>query len=242
MEDFAIDLFFAALIPGLAEIVLIAVLILVLFGINKPSELWRGFKAGWSEFKRTSGELRSDMEDSSEMARAARQAPERHSLAVWFAQGFGLGQIPKAPGTFGSVAGVLWFLLLLLPGSLRIFIDGLVLGVILSVWLCGRAEKALGQVDPPSVVLDEIVAIPICFLPWVITAWMQLGTAPSPEYFFSARTWWMTILIFALFRCFDILKPWPIRPSQKLPGGWGVTIDDVLAAVAVALLTLLFVS
>jgi phosphatidylglycerophosphatase A len=155
------------------------------------------------------------------------------------AQGFGVGRIPVAPGTFGSVVGVGWFALLLLTGNIWLFTAGTLAGLALSVWLCGVGEMALRQKDPPSVVLDEITAMPVCFLGWIaIVAWKS-SVLPMPASFFSARTWPLTLGIFALFRFFDILKPWPVRESQSLPGGWGVTIDDVLAAIYVNLAVLL---
>lgn len=163
-------------------------------------------------------------------------------LILFVAQGFGAGHIPVAPGTFGTLPGLLWFLLLLLPGNFWMFIGGILAGLALSVWLCGEAEKILQRNDPPSVVLDEITAMPVCFVPWVLSAWLQTGQMPEPASFFTAKTWWITAALFALFRVFDILKPPPIRQSQRLPGGWGVTVDDVLAAVCVALLSLLVIS
>ena len=58
-------------------------------------------------------------------------------------------------------------------------------------------------------------------------------------YFFSAQTWPLTLGVFVAFRFFDVAKPWPVYQSQSLPGGWGVTIDDVLAAVYVNAVVLL---
>ncbi|MBI5384270.1 MAG: phosphatidylglycerophosphatase A [Verrucomicrobia bacterium] len=162
-------------------------------------------------------------------------------FCLLIAQGFGAGRMPVAPGTYGTVPGLLWFVVLLLTGNFWLFIAGIVLGIALSVWLCGEAEKILQQKDPPSVVLDEIIAVPICFLPWVVSECRRLGAMPEPGAFFSAKSWWITVTIFALFRVFDILKPWPVKQSQRLPGGWGVTVDDVLAAGYVALLSLFFV-
>jgi phosphatidylglycerophosphatase A len=159
-------------------------------------------------------------------------------VRLWIAQGFGVGRIPVAPGTFGSVVGLGWFALLLLTGRLWLFAAGTVVGLALSVWLCGGAETVLRQKDPPSVVLDEITALPLCFLVVVIHAW-KVGTFPLPQAFFSATFWPVTLAVFALFRLFDILKPWPVRQSQSWPGGWGVTIDDVLAAGYVNLVVLL---
>ena len=160
-------------------------------------------------------------------------------MKLWIAQGFGVGRIPVAPGTFGSVAGVLWFGLLLGTASLWLFAAGTVAAIALSVWLCGAAEKTLGQTDPGSVVLDEIAAMPLCFWGWVAILVWKTGAMPGFAHFFTARTWPLTMGVFAAFRFFDVAKPWPVHQSQSLPGGWGVTIDDVLAAVYVNLVVVL---
>ena len=123
--------------------------------------------------------------------------------------------------------------------SFWLFTAGAVAGIALSVWLCDVAEKALGQKDPSSVVLDEIVAMPVCFIAWVTVLLWKTGSLPEFAYFFSARTWPLTLGIFVACRFFDIAKPWPVRQSQCLPGGWGITIDDVLAAVYVNVVVLL---
>jgi phosphatidylglycerophosphatase A len=157
---------------------------------------------------------------------------------LWIARGFGVGQIPIAPGTFGSVLGMFWFGLLLLAGSWPVYAAGLVGGIALSIWLCGEAEKILKKRDPGSVVLDEIIAIPICFVSWLVIACFHEKQFPAAEYFFIQH-WPLTLGVFALFRLFDVLKPWPVYQSQSLPGGWGVTIDDVLAAVYVNIVVLL---
>ena len=152
---------------------------------------------------------------------------------LWIAQGFGVGRISFAPGTFGSLLGLLWFVVLLLPGNFWVYLGGMVTGMSLSVRLCGAAKKILNQPDPGCVVLDEIIAVPICFGAWVGAFLFKNGAMPPPEYFFSRDTWLLTLVVCAAFRLFDITKPWPVRQSQKLPGGWGVTLDDVLAALYV---------
>ncbi len=162
-------------------------------------------------------------------------------FVVWVAEGFGVGRIPFGPGTFGSMAGLIWLALLVRTGSLTGFFVGLGLSLVASVVVCGAAERITGRKDPGSVVLDEIVAVPICFIPWLFSEHARLQAMPPAEHFFGPRTWWLTLLLFGLFRLFDIWKPWPIRPSQDLPGGWGVTVDDVLAAIVVAALSLLAV-
>lgn len=158
-----------------------------------------------------------------------------NALLLWLAQGFGIGRIPKAPGTFGSVVGLAWFAALLLTGNLALFLTGCVIGLALSVWLCGVGEKILKARDPGSIVMDEIAAIPLCFAGWVIIFLRHTGAFPTPEYFFSKQHLLPTLGVFAAFRLFDVWKPWPVRQSQSLSGGWGVTVDDALAAVYVNL-------
>ena len=146
------------------------------------------------------------------------------------AQGFGVGRIRFAPGTFGSFLGLLWFLVLLWPRHFGVFAAGALGGVLVSVWICGAAERLLGRTDPPSVVLDEMVAVPLCYAGWVTGLWLKTGDMPSPHLWFAGPGWWGTAGVFVAFRLFDIRKPWPINTSQRLPGGWGVTLDDVIAA------------
>jgi phosphatidylglycerophosphatase A len=160
-------------------------------------------------------------------------------VKLWVAQGFGVGRIPVAPGTFGSVVGLLWFGLLLMPGSLWLFLAGTIAAIALSVWLCDEAEQVLGQKDPGSVVLDEIAAMPVCFLGWVAFLSWRTGSLPGVNYFLSAHVWPWALGVYVAFRVFDVAKPWPVHQSQSLPGGWGITIDDVLAAVYVNVIVLL---
>jgi phosphatidylglycerophosphatase A len=160
-------------------------------------------------------------------------------LVLWLAHGFGVGRIPWAPGTFGSLVGVLWFAILLSTQNIWGFVGGTIGGVIASVWICGRAEAILKQRDPGSIVLDEICAVPICFVPWVLSEWLRHKAWPPLETFFGTRTFYIVAILFVLFRIFDIIKPPPVRQSQGLPGGWGVVTDDVLAALYVCGLSLI---
>ncbi len=161
-------------------------------------------------------------------------------LVVWIAQGFGSGLLPAGPGTWGSLVGVIWLWALLIQGSAILWIV-LVLGsILLAVAGCARAEKILGQHDPGSVVLDEIVAVPLTFL----GPWIALGTFPPISWKNPGRIgaeFWPEFLVgFLAFRAFDIAKPGPIGRIQRLPGGWGVVADDVLAGLAAAVVTGLF--
>ncbi len=155
---------------------------------------------------------------------------------LWVAEGFGAGKLRPGPGTWGSVVGLLWTYLLLVPSTPWIYLLGSMIGVWLSVQLSGHAERVLGTSDPSSVVIDEIAAMPFCFLPWLWHFRTETGNFPSPIDLIHGGSGFLCPVVFALFRLFDIWKPWPIRQSQELPGGWGVTVDDVLAAAFVAVL------
>ena len=221
------------------EVLLILTILLVLFGAKKLPELMRGLGKGLDQFRQSADDVTRALREGV----TGRNPDERRpfSVRVFVAQGFGIGRIPFAPGTFGSLPGLLWFAMLVATGNFWAYLAGAIEGIAFSIWLCDDAEKILGETDPGSIVLDEISAIPFCFLPWVASEWWHTGTLPQASFFFSGTALWMTLGTVALFRLFDIWKPWPVRQVQRLPGGWGVTADDVLAAAYVALVSLLFV-
>ena len=129
----------------------------------------------------------------------------------------------KAPGTLGSVAGV--FLYTTFFHSLQNAPIGyllLLLGLgYFAVVICGEAEERLMKRDPGEVILDEFIAVPLCFL-FTGNIFVHLGK----------WSWVLLLAGFALFRLFDILKPLGIKRLQDLPGGMGVVMDDIAAAVA----------
>lgn len=228
----------AAFIGGW-EVILIIVILLILVGAKKLPELFRGLGQGIREFRKASDEVTAELQEA---IRRDRENPKpTFSVRLFVAQGFGIGRIPFAPGTFGSFVGLLWFAMLLATGNFWAYLAGCIEGIAFSIWLCDDAEKILHEEDPSSVVLDEIIAIPLCFLPWVISEWIRHDALPTVSYFFSGKQLWMTLAIVVLFRILDIWKPWPVRQSQRLAGGWGVTVDDLLAAIYVALISIPFV-
>ena len=132
-----------------------------------------------------------------------------------------IGYWGKAPGTNGSVLGLALYTVFFFPSS---FLTELVLGVLLAgmaVLFCDEGERRLQKRDPGEIILDEVVAVPFCFLG--LTAQMQE----------SGYVWIYMLSGFALFRFFDILKPLGIRRLQHYPGGVGVVLDDLAAALAV---------
>ena len=158
-------------------------------------------------------------------------------LLLWVAQGGGLGRFPKIPGTVGTLGGFPLTALFLWPGNFWAYLAGCVLCIPISAWICARAERSLDQKDPPSVVLDEIIAVPICFLGIFGVMEFNGPGQPALDAFFRIPNWgaW-TIAVFALFRLSDIWKPGLINTIQKMKNGWGVTMDDVLAGVVVSVI------
>jgi len=131
---------------------------------------------------------------------------------MWLATGFGAGLSPRAPGTAGSLVGVLLYIAVAkLP--LVAYLTLVVVLALLGVWLCQRAGRILGVADHPGIVWDEIVGLLLA----------MTATPPS---------WQGTLLGFALFRAFDILKPWPVGLiDRRVPGGAGVMLDDLMAGL-----------
>jgi len=136
-------------------------------------------------------------------------------LSLLLATGFGIGLLaPVAPGTIGSLPGVaLAYAMALLPVWLQAAV-ALALAA-LAVPICGSAEKTLGIKDDGRICADEwmlfpiaVVGIPLLDLPW-----------------------WSMVVFFCVVRLIDILKPWPCRSLQAIPGGMGIVIDDFFANV-----------
>jgi phosphatidylglycerophosphatase A len=132
-----------------------------------------------------------------------------------------LGMRMKAPGTWGSAAGLLFFVVCFTPLSIPENLFASAVLAYVAVGICGRAEIIMGRKDPGEVILDEFVAMPLCFLGWRMIA------APGFLPFVG-----LLLAGFALFRFYDIRKPWVIDRLQALPGGWGIVIDDTAAALA----------
>jgi len=124
-----------------------------------------------------------------------------------------------APGTWGSLVGLVYFCLgfRFMGVAENLLVSAI--GAYLAIALCGEAEIRLKARDPGEVILDEVVAMPLCFLGW---QWL-VGPVPF---------WGILLAGLVLFRVYDIRKPWVINSLQSLPGGWGVVLDDTAAALA----------
>jgi phosphatidylglycerophosphatase A len=165
----------------------------------------------------------------------ARRAFAANPLAAFLATGFGSGLSPVMPGTAGSLVGlaIAWPLSRWLASThihaasvgpvVGLLMSGLFVGLV-GVVVSGPVCRALGAEDPGCIVIDEIAgqllacaAVPLFW--------------PYPSRIAEVCAW---IGSFFLFRFFDIMKPGPIRGVQRLPGGWGVVVDDVLGGLAAA--------
>lgn len=140
---------------------------------------------------------------------------------------FGLGRLPIAPGTWGSLPPVIIFGLMCHFGASPAMISNvmavLVLaGSVVCVQFAPAAIAATGKNDPGEVVADELAGQAVVFL---FSPFLAMGTASPRQIFITAFTG------FVLFRLFDISKPWPIRKLEKFPAGWGILADDLLAGV-----------
>ncbi|HET7213446.1 MAG TPA: phosphatidylglycerophosphatase A [Terriglobia bacterium] len=141
-----------------------------------------------------------------------RQRP----LPVWVATVAGAGFFPILPGTVGSAVAVLLVAALdALPltraGRDALLVSLVVLIFFLGVWAAGESEKFFSRTDPGHVVIDEIAGQMVAFL-----------LVPH-------ATWKVLMAGFVLFRVFDISKPFPAGRAERLPGGWGIMVDDVIA-------------
>lgn len=142
-------------------------------------------------------------------------------LVKVLASGLGTGFSPLAPGTVGSLLGgvVYWYAM---PDHLDFrgwaaYVLIVIAGFFLGVFVSGRAEAFWGH-DARRIVIDEVVGM-----------WATMAFLPTDHG--QAEALCLLLAGFLLFRGLDIWKPFPVRQSQALPGGWGVMVDDLLAAV-----------
>ena len=133
-------------------------------------------------------------------------------MIIWrfVATFFYLGKLPFAPGSWGSLGALL--LWLILPVTFSVHLSVIIILFVLGVYSSSRMAKYLDDHDPSEVVIDEVVGMGISL-------------------FMLPHSFTLYLLAFCLFRLFDILKPSFIYHIQKLPAGWGIMLDDVLAGL-----------
>ncbi len=142
----------------------------------------------------------------------------REKLALWLAIWFGCGFVPHAPGTVGSLAALPVYIVASMAGPAAVFAAGVAV-TIAGIWASNHVARMLDRSDPQIIVIDEVAGV-----------LLTLAAAPPNA--------WGVGLGFVLFRAFDQLKPWPVRHFENMPGGYGVMMDDVVAAAVAALVLL----
>jgi phosphatidylglycerophosphatase A len=135
---------------------------------------------------------------------------------------FGLGWLPIAPGTWGSLPSVAVFILISYLGASALTVSLIMAGIILlSSFICVKCSPAsiaaTGENDPHETVADEVAGQAVTFIGVYAVGFNNILVT--------------AILGFLLFRFFDVLKPWPIKKLEKFPAGWGILLDDLLAGI-----------
>ena len=155
------------------------------------------------------------------MAKREKSVPETvtpSSLVSFIATGGGSGNLPVAPGTWGSLVALPLAAVLAILGGPWLLSLAILLAFVAGVWASGRYARAIGRGDPGSVVIDEIAGQWLAILP-------------------VALDWRYYIVAFVLFRFTDITKPWPCRAAERAPGGLGIMLDDIVAGFYAGVLT-----
>ncbi|MBF7695295.1 phosphatidylglycerophosphatase A family protein [Acinetobacter rathckeae] len=151
--------------------------------------------------------------------------PQR--LVVFLGVGLGSGLAPKAPGTFGSAFALL-FIPIWYSIGFNLSLLAIIIMSVLGIAICGQTAKIMQVHDDGRIVWDEFAGQSTTFLPLI--------------YFNIMSVQWL-VVGFALFRLFDIWKPWPICVAdKKLSGGFGIMFDDLLAGIWAALCIVLYLS
>jgi len=146
-----------------------------------------------------------------EHAEEKRDPGPAEAAVLFIAQGAYSGRVPTAPGTAGTLAGVLLYLAM--RGlSAEVYSALCIVIFFIGIRIAGRAEILLGRTDHPSIVIDEIAGFLLAML-----------LVPA--------SWYSVTAAFVLFRFFDIVKPWPLKRFQGLHGGLGVMLDDIGAGI-----------
>jgi phosphatidylglycerophosphatase A len=135
----------------------------------------------------------------------------------------GVGYMPLAPGTFGSLVGVIIFLALTrVAGGTVLLLVAILTFTFAGIWAGTRTEEISGRKDPGKIVVDEVAGQLIALLPLLLVNWSIT----------------MVMVSFILFRFFDIVKPYPANRLQDLEGGLGVMCDDLVAGAYAAIIVI----
>ena len=150
-------------------------------------------------------------------------------LAVFLATWFGSGLLPKAPGTWGTVASLPFAWIMHSVGGWQVLAGASLAVFFIGIWASNSYIKLLGGVDPGPVVIDEVTGMWLTLIPAAYFSPYE----PAPLTY---------VVAFILFRLADIIKPWPIYWADKnVKGGLGIMFDDVVAAFFSSLILTIFI-
>lgn len=152
-------------------------------------------------------------------------------IVYWLGLGLGSGLPRRAPGTWGSVGGLIAGMLLMKLGFIP-FLILTILSCVIGVWICGRTSDLMGGHDNPHIVWDEWAGMWITLLP---LSYIGLSIDSLFQSYQQIINISLFILAFILFRFFDIIKPPPIGwADKKVAGGLGIMLDDIIAGIMAA--------
>jgi phosphatidylglycerophosphatase A len=190
--------------------------------------------------KESSDELNPSVRTSEAVAAAPRPARSATDYLALVLATCGVGYLPLAPGTWGSLVGIGFYVLVrgaalkfffaiakppihdlgsIYYGVIAVELIAVCLLILVGTWAASRTEKLSAKKDPGKVVVDEVAGQFIALL-------------PVP--FMFEQAWWSIILAFILFRFFDIVKPYPARRLESLESGLGIMADDIVAGIYAA--------
>jgi phosphatidylglycerophosphatase A len=142
--------------------------------------------------------------------------------ATWLATWFGYGFLKTAPGTWGTIGGIPFGMIIIFLGGFKAILASIIVIFAIGCWASSEFEKMSGEHDNSAIVIDEVVGIWIAMIPISIT------NSIDPL---------MLLMAFVFFRLFDIFKPWPVGLcDRKIPGALGVMVDDILAGIYAAII------
>jgi phosphatidylglycerophosphatase A len=129
-------------------------------------------------------------------------------IATWF----GCGLVPGAPGTVATAGAIPLYLIALHAGRAGVAVAAVVVTVV-GIWAASFVARELGEKDPSRVVIDEVAGLLLTMLPVAHPSVRAVAAG------------------FVCFRLLDVFKPWPVRQFERLPSGWGIVLDDVVAGL-----------
>ena len=159
-------------------------------------------------------------------------------IVYWLGIGLGSGLPRRAPGTWGTVGGLIVAIPLMSLGFIP-FLIITILSCVIGIWICGHSSELMNVHDDPHIVWDEWSGIWITLLPF---SYLSTSTATFWQDITQSLSILSLAVAFILFRFFDIIKPPPIGwADEKVAGGLGIMLDDIIAGIMAAVVWIIFI-